>query len=801
MAQPTISHPSSSAAPPLETLDAIQRRVLWLAMRMVDYANRERPNPDAVKVGGHQASSASMVTLMTAMYFHWLKAGDRVAVKPHASPVLHSINYLLGRLDREYLTTLRDFGGLQSYPSRTKDPDPVDFSTGSVGLGAAAPLFAGVVDRYVSAHFDMDPRRRFVALVGDAELDEGNVWEAISDPGTRGLGGVTWIIDFNRQSLDRVVPGIRSAELASVFADHGWHVVTLKYGPRLRAAFALDGGETLRRRIDEMPNPEYQSLLRQNGPEIRDALVGGARQAHRSKLARVLESYPDEELAGLIGDLGGHDLGDVIDGLRACDAETERPSVIFAFTIKGWGLPIAGHPLNHSAVLSPTQIDELRAALADPADEWAGFDPDSPEGELCARARARTEEDEDRPRITLDPSAVPPELGDTWTRPTSSQEAFARTLQDLAKIEPLARHVVTTSPDVSISTGLGGWINRRGVFAPTDEPIWEREQSTPLRWEPSPSGQHLELGISEMNLFLLLGQLGLAYELQDVQLLPVGTVYDPFVCRGLDALVYGTYSGARFVIAGTPSGVSLSREGGAHQSAITASIGAELPGLVYWEPCYALEVEWVLLEALRGLCDREAGESHYLRLSTTPVEQEPFLEWVEQTGREEARRQVLSGAYRLVGAPAGLERWRTVIATCGALLPQALQARELLAEEEVGAAVVCVTSPDLVFRAVSERMRARSRGGRAPSTVLDRLVRPEERNAPLVTVQDAAPHALAFLSGALRMPLVPLGVDRFGQVGSQGAIYDWLDISAEAICEAALGALAQEDETVDATDR
>jgi pyruvate dehydrogenase E1 component len=308
MAQPTISHPSSPATPPLETLDAIQRRVLWLAMRMVDYANRERPNPDAVKVGGHQASSASMVTLMTAMYFHWLTAGDRVAVKPHASPVLHSINYLLGRLDRRYLTTLRDFGGLQSYPSRTKDPDPVDFSTGSVGLGAAAPLFAGVVDRYVSAHFDVNPGRRFVALVGDAELDEGNVWEAISDPGTRGLGGVTWIIDFNRQSLDRVVPGIRSAELASVFADHGWHVVTLKYGPRLRAAFALDGGETLRRRIDEMPNPEYQSLLRQTGPEIRDALVGGARQAHRTKLARVLESYPDEELAGLIGDLGGHDL-------------------------------------------------------------------------------------------------------------------------------------------------------------------------------------------------------------------------------------------------------------------------------------------------------------------------------------------------------------------------------------------------------------------------------------------------------------------------------------------------------------
>jgi len=784
-----MDRPPAPSAPPLEELDAIQRRVLWLAMRMIDYANRERPNPDALKVGGHQASSASVVTLMTALYFHWLRAGDRVAVKPHASPVLHSINYLLGRLDREYLTTLRDFGGLQSYPSRTKDPDPVDFSTGSVGLGAAAPLFAGVVDRYLDAHFGLHPKRRFVALVGDAELDEGNVWEAISDPVTRGVGNVTWIVDFNRQSLDRVVPGIRSAELASVFADHGWHVVTLKYGPRLRAAYALDGGDTLRKRIDEMPNGEYQSLLRRPGGEIRDALVAGARQPHRAKLSRVLGEYADEDLAGLIGDLAGHDLGDVIAGLEACDAETERPSVIFAFTIKGWGLPIAGHPLNHSAVLSPGQIDELRAQLADAEDEWAAFAEDSPEAALCVRSRERMQDNGERPRIALEPDAVPAELGDTWSRPTSSQEAFARTLQDLHKLEAIAPHVVTTSPDVSISTGLGGWINRRGVFAPIDEPVYEHEEGTPLRWEPSPRGQHLELGISEMNLFLLLGQLGLAYELQDVQLLPIGTVYDPFVCRGLDALIYGTYSGARFVVAGTPSGVSLSREGGAHQSAITASIGSELPGLTYWEPCYALETEWVLLEAVRRMCDREHGEAGYLRLSTSPIDQAPFLEWMAQMGREEAREAVLAGAYRLAGPPRGLDRWRTVIATCGAMVPQALAARELLAEEDVGAAVVCVTSPDLVFRAVSQRARARSRGGSRPATVLDRLVLPEERDVPLVTVQDAAPHALAFLAGALAMPLVPLGVDRFGQVGSQAAVYDWFDISAEAICEAALGAL------------
>src|SRR5918993_4286135 len=221
----------------LATLEEIERRVLWLAVRIVDAANRERDTGDGVKVGGHQASSASLVSVMTALWFAHLDATDRVSVKPHASPVLHAVNYLLGDLDRAYLTTLRSRGGLQSYPSRTKDPDRVDFSTGSVGLGAAAPLFAAVTRRYVDAHFGERPRSRFVALIGDAELDEGNVWEAIADPATQGLGNVMWIVDFNRQSLDRVVPGIRIAQWRGQFEAAGWHVVEVKYGRRLREAY------------------------------------------------------------------------------------------------------------------------------------------------------------------------------------------------------------------------------------------------------------------------------------------------------------------------------------------------------------------------------------------------------------------------------------------------------------------------------------------------------------------------------------------------------------------------------------
>jgi pyruvate dehydrogenase E1 component len=251
--------PQRRAAPDLDTLRSIERRVLWLAAAIVHHANRVRENRSGVKVGGHQASSASMVSLMCALWFSELRPEDRVSVKPHASPVLHAINYLLGHLDRPYLETLRAFGGLQSYPSRTKDPDPVDYSTGSVGIGATAPIWSAIARRYLETHrFEAPPMGRQIALLGDAELDEGAVWEAIADPSVAKLGEVLWVVDLNRQSLDRVVPDIAFGRWANMFEAAGWQTIAVKYGSRLDTLFERPGGPALRRRIDEMPNEEYQ---------------------------------------------------------------------------------------------------------------------------------------------------------------------------------------------------------------------------------------------------------------------------------------------------------------------------------------------------------------------------------------------------------------------------------------------------------------------------------------------------------------------------------------------------------------
>jgi pyruvate dehydrogenase E1 component len=593
---------------------------------------------------------------MTALYFHHLNSEDRVSVKPHASPVFHSIQYLLGRLDKKYLTQLRSLGGLQSYPSRTKDPDPVDFSTGSVGLGAAAPLFAGVTRRYVDAHFGKRPDSRFIALIGDAELDEGNVWEAVADPATHGLGKVMWIVDFNRQSLDRVIPGIRIAQWRSQFEAAGWHVVETKYGRKLEAAFAEPGNALFKKWFDDIPNEQYQSLYGQKREDLRARFLEGAPEGVKAEIAK----YSDDELFTLLTDLGGHNLNSLLSAFKECDAETERPSVIFAYTVKGWGLPIAGDPRNHSALLSEAQINDLRTSKGlTESDEWNLFAPGSAEAELCSqRAKALARETASS-KIDL---VFPTETGVKTTGMTSTQEVFGRVLSEISRNDEIRKYLVTTAPDVATSTNLGGFINRAGVFHPQELRRWNEDPI--LKWAEGPTGQHIELGISEMNLFMLLGQLGLSWDHSNQPLIPIGTVYDPFVLRGLDAFIYSVYSGARFIITGTPSGVTLAPEGGAHQSTITPSVGMELPGVVLMEPAYAQALDWLLCDALTHVAGqreettpelRPSELAFYFRLTTRPIDQDPFSQARERLGEALLRSQVIAGAYRLIDGRANLD--------------------------------------------------------------------------------------------------------------------------------------------------
>jgi len=776
------------------TLRALEKQILWHACWMIHHANHLRPKGE-VKVGGHQASSASMVSIMTALYFHALRPEDRVAVKPHASPVFHAIQYLMGHQTREKLKNFRGFGGAQSYPSRTKDIDDVDFSTGSVGLGVAITAFASMMQDYLAAKPWAEKRDegRMIALVGDAELDEGNIYECLQEGWKHGLRNCWWIIDYNRQSLDGVVREGLWRRLEDVFRAFGWDVVTLKYGALQRAAFAEPGGERLRAWIDNCPNQLYSALTFQGGAAWRKRLLDEI--GDQGPVSALINKRSDAELAELMENLGGHCLDSLVD---AFDAIThDRPTVFLAYTVKGWGTPLAGHKDNHAGLMTPQQMADFQARMGVAAgQEWEPF---SAVGDSAALRSFLTKVPffaKGRRRYSAEKIATPGPLR-VEDRVISTQQGFGKILDQLAQSkEPLADRIVTTAPDVTVSTNLGPWVNRRGLFARDSLADMFRDERVPSaqKWAFTPSGQHIELGIAEMNLFLLLGAAGLSHSLFGERVLPIGTVYDPFVARGLDALNYACYQDARFIIVGTPSGVTLAPEGGAHQSIGSPLIGMSQDGLASFEPAFVDELsaimDWsfdYLQKDGEGDPDErtwlrdETGGSVYLRLTTRPLEQ--------PTRRlDDAFRQgVIDGAYWLRKPGPNAE---VVLVYQGCVAPEVIEAAGRLGEGRRDIGVLAVTSADRLNAGWTAAQRARRRGVKNARGHAEALLEGLPPHCTLVTVIDGHPATLAWMGGVAGHRTVPLGVEHFGQTGTVADLYRHFGIDAEGIVKTVSGLTA-----------
>jgi len=772
-------------------LKTIEQRLLWLACWTVHHANHLR-SKDEVKVGGHQASSASMVSIMTALYFHVLRPEDRVAVKPHASPVFHSIQYLMGIQSREKLENFRGYAGAQSYPSRTKDIDDVDFSTGSVGLGVAITAFASIIQDYLEAKKWTSPRRagRMIALVGDAELDEGNVYECLQEGWKHDLRNTWWIIDYNRQSLDGVVREGLWQRIEAIFKAFGWEVVRLKYGALQQAAFAEPGGSALQAWIDDCPNQLYSALTYQGGSAWRERLLDEI--GDQGPVTALLERRSDAELSALMANLGGHCVETLVEAFDTIDHD--RPTAFLAYTIKGWGTPLAGHKDNHAGLMTPDQMAEFQKAIGiAEGEEWEPF---AGVGDLDGLKRFLDDVpfyQEGTRRFGAGKIETPgPVLLDD--REQSTQTGFGKIMDQIARSEsPLAERIVTTSPDVTVSTNLGPWVNRRGLFARDEVADTFRDERVPStqKWRFSPEGQHLELGIAEMNLFLLLGAAGLSHSLFGERLLPVGTVYDPFVVRGLDALNYACYQDARFIIAGTPSGVTLAPEGGAHQSIGTPLIGMSQDGLAAFEPAFLDELSVIMdwsfdylqrdgkgdLDERTWLRD-ETGGSVYLRLSTRPIEQ-PARREDEAFGLG-----VIDGAYwwREPGPNADL-----VIAYQGTVAPEALEAAGRIGEDRRDIGVLAVTSADRLNAGWTAAQRARRRGQAGACSHIERLLADLPPHCMIITVTDGHPATLGWFGSVMGHKTAPLGVEHFGQTGSVADLYHHFGIDADAIVATAHG--------------
>jgi pyruvate dehydrogenase E1 component len=779
----------------LAMLETLQRKILWLSSWMIHNANHLRDNGDGLKVGGHQASSASCASIMTALYLHALRPEDRVAVKPHASPVFHAIQYLLGNQTLEKLQQFRSFGGAQSYPSRTKDTDDVDFSTVSVGLGVAMTAFASLIQDYVRAKgLGQDwPEGRMVAVVGDAELDEGNVYECLLECWKHDLRNCWWVIDYNRQSLDAVVSDRLFNKVAGLFETMGWEVITLKYGHKQQALFREAGGERLREWIDSCPNTLYSALTFQGGGAWRRQLQ--ADLADAPETLALIERFDDEGLAEVMTNLGGHDLTALTEAFDS--APSDKPVCFIAYTVKGHGLPFQGHKDNHAGLMTSAQMDAFREANAIPEGaEWQKFAGLEGDREPIQRFLESVPfASRGTRRLTSDKIDVPAIETPGGSGALSTQDGFGRILAEIARGESeLARRIVTTSPDVTVSTNLGGWVNRRGLFSRHEKSdiFKDRGLMSPQRWEMGPEGQHMELGIAENNLFLMLAAAGLSHSLFGERLIPIGTLYDPFIQRGLDSLNYACYQDARFLLVATPSGITLAPEGGAHQSISTPLIGMAQDGLASFEPAYVDELAVIMKWAFdymqregetagdtaspEGWLRDEKGGSVYLRLSTRP------LDPLDRTMSDDLEDQIIQGGYWLRKPEPGAN---LIIAYSGAVAPEAIEAAGLLGEDRRGLGVLAVTSADRLSAGWHAAAREREKGHGNSRSHVENLLGGLSRDAGIITLVDGHPESLSWLGSVAGHKVRALGVEHFGQSGSIPELYTHHGLDAQAVFAAA----------------
>jgi pyruvate dehydrogenase E1 component len=657
----------------------------------------------------------------------------------------------------------------------------------------AQTLFASLVQDYVKAKGWAAGRAegKMVSLIGDAEMDEGNIYEALIDGWKHNVRNTWWVVDYNRQSLDAVVREGLWSIFDTMFRNFGWDVVIVKYGALQEAAFREPGGERLKEWIDACPNQVYAALCFQGGAAWRKRLLDDL--GDQGPVTALIEGRSDAELAALMTNLGGHDMASLVDAFEKARGH-DRPTCFICYTVKGMHLPLQGHKDNHAGLLTPTQLDGFRASQdVRPGHEWEPFEAlDVPEDEMRDFIARIPFLQQGTRRLAAPRIPVPAALTFSAQPTMSTQQGFGLVMHDLARSDlPLADRIVTTSPDVTVSTNLGAWVNRRGLFAKEAmADIFKRERiPSTYNWDFSPRGQHLELGIAEMNLFIMLAALGLSHSINGERLIPVGTLYDPFIYRGADALNYACYQNARFLLVATPSGISLAGEGGAHQSIGTPLVGLAQDGLASFEPAFVDELAIIMRWAFdylqregeaepdaEGWTRDASGGSVYLRLSTRSVPQ------LHRTLDDATARDIVDGAYWMRRPGPNCQ---VVIAYTGTVATEALEAVGLMAEDRRDVGLLAITSADRLNAGWTAASRARENGEAHAVSHVEELLAEVPASAGIVTVIDGHPLTLGWLGSVHGHRTRSLGVEHFGQTGTLKDLYRHYGIDAHAIMKAA----------------
>ena len=645
-----------------DVLRRITRRAFAHTMAMIHEANARGDVAEGdPKVGGHPASCASCLDLLAALHLVVREPGDYVCCKPHAAPADHALHRLLGLFrhqDGQWFSEAEAeavMGQLRAFPVDGRpvfqsyhsefDPDAFHFlPSGSVGIPPVVSVYLALAHRYANSHGWDLPQPHFWSLIGDSEFREGSLMEVLPEVAERELGNVTWIVDYNRQNLDGTrmpnMRGLRGTDADRILRTaeaNGWRVIQVEHGSFRKQVFQRAGGDALREVMETgFSDYAFQMLLWKNdAPVIREAIL------HRSKKCKAaLDKLTDPEVLRMFGDLGGHDLEELVAALRASkeqrEGEPAQPCLMIVHTIKGHGLDCTASPGNHSALTSDDEIAKLLAEQGtDAARPYANFAADSAEGRFLATRGQQMRDgfaaweamrDANRAKVLAGMGTIPESLDvNLKIAPVAHTQwmwgQLAAKLVRIGVFDELARAgkaagkdlspdeqrwsavadlVLTMAPDVGTSTNINPAMDEK-IFGPEFEENLEKkfELRERLRPELSPTHEawtrHIRFEIAEANCMSAAGAFGRMGAYVGVPLLPMMTVYDFFIKRALDQLYYNLYWGSGFVLMGTPSGIALAPEGAQH----SWKSDIQIPNLITWEPAFAQELDWILCDAIR----------------------------------------------------------------------------------------------------------------------------------------------------------------------------------------------------------
>ncbi|MBK6684124.1 MAG: pyruvate dehydrogenase [Deltaproteobacteria bacterium] len=867
-------------------IERIARRAFVFATKMIHEANhRDDVMEGDPKVGGHPAANSSCAHIMAALHLGVRQPQDLIAVKPHASPIDHSLNFLLSFLHepkgRRWLSEeemkavmfrLRKFSEhgepvFQSYHAEADPDGNIYFPSGSVGIPPVVSIYTALAYRYAADHhLEVPQGAHFWSLMGDSEFREGSLMEAQPEAAERELGNVTWIVDYNRQNLDgtripnmRGLRGTDASRMERVAVANGWDVIQCMHGRRRQAAFQKEGGEALKKILEEgFSDFEFQMmLLKRDGAVVRERLYGLDR-----RVERALKDLSDEQVYAVFSDLGGHDVAVMLDALRRSKLDPIVPTLIVAHTIKGWGLDSYAAPGNHSAMPEAAEVDALLESEGlDKDDPFGRFDPNSPEGQFLQKrgeelrsGQAAIWELKDRnlARYEAAGAAGIPEtlglnlkflplvhtqyvwgqlaakvirIGNAYSQERTGQDHGEKTLVgEERRWGPAADMVMTMAPDVGTSTNINPAMDEK-IYGPEDqnyeEKLGVRDRRRPtLAPHEAAWTRHIRFEIAEANCMSAVGAFGKMREHVGIPFLPVMTIYDFFIKRAFDQLYYNLYWGSSFICVGTPSGITLAPEGAQH----SWKSDIAMPNILIWEPFFALEIDWILSDALRRhyLNQNQGRSGVIIRAVTRAFQQSEMLKRLQGAlrfqGRSEeeileaTRQDALRGAYYLVdwrGHP-GYEPGENVVHlfSMGAMGSEALAAADRLKEQGIYANVIVVTSGDLLvgnlahedgYRHLVEGLGINGDLHLAPApggggkVIVDQadFVLAAGRRVPIVALVDGEPGILDNLGSVVGVKSHTLGVRKASKSGRPKDVYEYHHLDGASVAEECLRILAE----------